>query len=364
MIEGTADSNSRSREVTGAVRPLVMRCGAFGDMVLLTALLRQLHARVGEPVDVISSGPWTVPLLSGQPGVGEIFILHSRKAPFWLSLRQRALAKWLRARGAGPTWFCDPGIVGRSLLQRGGIPDSYVCADADLPQIAGEHFVDRWIRFAQETPRAFENRLPAASTRVPSAAVLELSAASHPRLEKWLGQRGLAGRQLILVQAGNKRTMRRGARQRATNTKYWPEERWAVVIRALRDSRPNHAILMLGVQAEYALNADIAGLANVGDVHNVADDLPIEVLLPLLGQATCLVSVDTGPAHAAAALGCPTVALFGTSDPHLYRPGGLTTPAIALTGEIGGERTIMGIDPAAVIAAWNRLGTREVRTST
>ena len=345
------------------MRPLVMRCGAFGDMVLLTPLLRQLHERFGQPADVISSGPWTVPLLGGQPGVGEIFILRSRKTPYWMSLRQQALVRWLRTRGAGPTWFCDPGTVGRDLLQRGGIPDSFVCADSDLPQIQGEHFVDRWIRFAQETPRAFEGALPVARTRVPSAAVLELGAASRATLEKWLGQRGLAGRQLILIQAGNKRTMRRGARQRTTNTKYWPEERWAVVIRALRDSRPHHAILMLGVQAEYALNADIAALANVGDIHNVADDLPIEVLLPLLERATSMVSVDTGPAHAAAALGCPTVALFGASDPQLYRPGGVTTPAIALTGEIGGERTMMGVDPAAVIAAWNRLGTREVRTS-
>ncbi len=39
--------------------PLVMRCGAFGDMVLLTVLLEQLHARLRRPVDVIASGPWT-----------------------------------------------------------------------------------------------------------------------------------------------------------------------------------------------------------------------------------------------------------------------------------------------------------------
>src|SRR4029077_19703500 len=43
--------------------PLVMRCGAFGDMVLLTVLLEQLHARFGRRVDVIASGPWSEPLL-------------------------------------------------------------------------------------------------------------------------------------------------------------------------------------------------------------------------------------------------------------------------------------------------------------
>ncbi|HEV7716943.1 MAG TPA: glycosyltransferase family 9 protein, partial [Steroidobacteraceae bacterium] len=326
MSHGSAETLLPPRSDVAGVRPLVMRCGAFGDMVLLTALIRQLHLRFGRPVDLISSGPWTVPLLAGQPGVGEIFLIRSRKSPFWLSPLQQALVKWLRARGAGPTWFCDPGDVGRNLLRRGNIPDSYVLEDAALARVTGEHFVDRWIRFAQLTPPAFDGRIAPASNRVPSAAVLEISAASRTALEPWLARRGLSGQALILIQAGNKRTMRRGARRRVTNTKYWPEERWAAVIRAVRAERPDHAILLLGVPAEYALNTEIARLASVGNVHNVADDLPIQVLLPLLERATSLVSVDTGPAHAAAALGCPTVALFGASNPCLYRPGGVTTP--------------------------------------
>jgi len=335
-----------------------MRCGAFGDMVLLTALLRQLHLRFGEPADLVSSGSWTVPLLEGQPGVGKIFILKSRKTPFWLTPRQRALAKWLRTRDAGPTWFCDPGDVGRDLLRRGGIPDDHVCEDRMMPWVPGEHFVDRWIRLAQMTPVGLEGRVPTTSATVARAAALEISSSAGAVLEPWLARRGLSGRQVLLVQAGNKRTMRRGARQRATNTKYWPEERWAAVIRVIREERPGHAIVLMGVPQEHALNAEIIALANVPDVHNVADGLPIPLLLPLLARASGLVSVDTGPAHAAAALGCPTVALFGTSDPKLYRPGGVTTPAVVLTGEVDGQPSMAGISVAEVVAAWRRLGTR------
>ncbi len=342
------------RQPLALAKPLVMRCGAFGDMVLLTALLRQLHVRFGTPVDVVSSGPWTLPLLAGQPWVGDLFIIGSRKSPFWLSPRQRALARWLQARGAGPTWFCDPG-AGRDLLRRGGIPDSYVCDARAFAWQPGEHFVDRWIRFAQLTPPAFAGRLPAAPAIVPNAAVLQIGAAARAALAVWLEQRGLARKALILIQAGNKRTMRRGSRRRTGNTKYWPEERWAAVIRALRAARPDHAIVLLGTPAESALNADIARLSRVNDLHNVANDLPIATLLPLLERAASLVSVDTGPAHAAAALGCPTVALFGTSDPLLYRPGGAHTPAIVLTGEVDGERSILGIQPDTVIHAWREL---------
>jgi ADP-heptose:LPS heptosyltransferase len=335
-------------------RPLVMRCGAFGDMVLLTALLRQLQARLGMPADLIASGSWTVPLLQGQPGVGEIFILRSRKSPYWASRSQRRLVRWLRARGAGPTWFCDSG-AGRDLLRRGAIPDDYVCEDHALPRIPGEHFAERWLKFANMTPPAFEALLPPSGIRVASNAALRIDALSRSALVPWLARRGLAERALILLQAGNKRTMRGWLQRRATNTKYWPPERWAEVIRALRAARPDAAIVLLGVRREFAMNADIIRRAGVPDVHNVADELPIRILLPLLERAMSLVSVDTGPAHAAAALGCPTVALFGASDPLLYRPGGVTTPAIALVGEINARPNILGIEPPAVIAAWREL---------
>jgi heptosyltransferase-2/heptosyltransferase-3 len=338
-------------------RPLVMRCGAFGDMVLLTALLRQLHSRLGTPADVIASGSWSVPLLQGQPGVGEIFTLRSRKSPYWASRSQQLLVRWLRSRSPGPTWFCDSG-AGRELLRRGGVADDFVCEDQGLPRIPGEHFVDRWIRFAETTPPAFADMLPPNQTRIESRAVLSIDAAARGALELWLARRGLANRDLILLQTGNKRTMRAGLARRATNTKYWPPERWAEVIRALRDARPDAALVLMGVPREFALNAAIMRRARVAGLHNAADDLPIRILLPLLERATSLVSVDTGPAHAAAALNCPTVALFGASDPLLYRPGGVTTPAIALVGEIDGHPNILGIQPPQVIAAWHELTSR------
>jgi heptosyltransferase-2/heptosyltransferase-3 len=338
-------------------RPLVMRCGAFGDMVLLTALLRQLHARLGMPADIIASGSWSVPLLGGQPGVGEIFILRSRKSAYWASRSQQHLVRWLKARGAGPTWYCDSG-AGRELLRRGGIADDFVCEDQSLARIPGEHFVDRWIRLANSTPPAFVGKLPATQARIESRAVISIDAAARSELEHWLARRRLSNRELVLLQTGNKRTMRGWLHTRATNTKYWPPERWAEVVRALRAARPEAALVLMGVPREFALNAQIMRRARVPGLHNVADDLPVRVLLPLLERATSLVSVDTGPAHAAAALNCPTVALFGNSDPLLYRPGGVTTPAITLVGEIDGRRNILGIQPAAVIAAWRELTAR------
>jgi heptosyltransferase-2/heptosyltransferase-3 len=123
----------------------------------------------------------------------------------------------------------------------------------------------------------------------------------------------------------------------------------------VRDACPTHAILFSGTRAERRFNAEIIRRAAVADVHNVADELSVRTLLPLLKRAHSLISVDTGPAHAAAALGCPTVALFGTAPPDLYRPGGTATPAVALTGVVDGKQNILGITPETVMESWLEL---------
>jgi heptosyltransferase-2/heptosyltransferase-3 len=161
----------------------------------------------------------------------------------------------------------------------------------------------------------------------------------------------LGDKKIILIQASNKRTMHRLASRRRTNSKYWLEDNWEEVLRALHRLRPNHAFLMLGVQAEPTLNRDILRRATQPRAVNCAGEPPVETLLPLLECATGLVSVDTGPAHAAAALGCPTVVLFGCSDPKLYRSGGLHTPVVSLVGHIEGERSVRGISTAEAMDA-------------
>jgi ADP-heptose:LPS heptosyltransferase len=333
--------------------PLVMRCGAFGDMVLLTILLRHLHERFGKPVDIISSGPWTRPLLEGQPGVGRLFIIRSRRTPYWMSSDQQRLVRWLRQRGAGPTWFCDMWL-GIELLNRGGIPNDFIVDSRSFPLQTTESFADRYIGLGNESPPAFAGHLPAPRPGTSRAAQIVLSADARAAADEWLARRGLSGRPFIFVHPGSRHIVRRRRwlRPRAGADKYWPEERWGSVIQAVRDLQPDRAILISGSSAEKSFNKDIMNCARVTDVHNAAGELSITTLLALLERAQSMISVDTGPAHAAAALGCPTLALFGTSSPVLFRPGGATTPAATLTGVVDGVQNILGITVESVVTAW------------
>lgn len=332
-------------------RPLVIKFGAFGDMVQLTALIAQLHARFGSPIDIVGSGPWTQPLLEGQPGVGEIHVLRSRRTPFWLSGDQQRVARRLRARGTGPVWLCDSNLSPR-FLARAGIARDQVC-DADaLPVLPGERMVERWVRLGCATPPALRAQVEDGPPLAPAASSIAVAAERLAECDAWLEDKGLAGHPIVAIQAGNKRTMRSGPRQRRSNTKYWPEDRWGVVLRAIRSRCPTHRIVLLGVPMERALNDDIIRESRIADVYNAADELPLPRLLALLKRAESTISVDSGPAHAAAAVGCDVVVLFGTADPIVNGPTGTSARVATLTGTVDGVPDIAGITAATVIEAW------------
>ena len=347
-----------------------MRCGAFGDMVLLTALIRTLHAEFGLPVDILTSGPWSAPLLAGQPGVGEILTLRSRKTPYWLAPDQRLAVRRLRARGSGPTWFCDGGEAVRPLLARAGIGAEFIVDVKDHPLRPGEHATEQWLRLAQIMPAVMPAAMPARATGMLRASAaftagcqLEVGDRQRAELDAWLAARGIVA-PLIAVQMGNKRTMRRGLRRLAVNSKYWPMERWVEVLRHLRAACPAHAIVLLGTGPEYALNRDTAASAAIERLYNVADDLPVPRLVALLERAAGLVTVDSGPAHAGAAVGCPQVVLFGKALPSLYRPWGTRGGDVkVLTGRLDGDASMLGIAARDVQNAWDALELRPQRSA-
>jgi ADP-heptose:LPS heptosyltransferase len=340
-------------------RLLVVRFGAFGDMVLMTPMLQRLRQRFGATIDLLGAGQWTEALLRQDPGIGEIQRITGRRLPYALSYSQQSAVRWLRERGPTPTWFCQTDPASRHLLRRAGVPDQMICSIADLPDVADEHAARWWLRFADETPPCLAHLAPRYLPHPDSRAHLHVTGTMRMSLRAWLQKHGLLGHSLVLIQAGNKRTMRPLYRKRRTNTKYWPEERWASVIRAIHARDPSKRVVLLGTRGEHALNEEIRVRASVPGVHNVARDVPIDILLPLLEIADSMIGVDTGPAHAAAALGCPQVTLFGEASPTLYFPGGERTHTTVLTGKVDGRASMLGIQAHTVIDAWMNLQGRK-----
>ena len=101
------------------------------------------------------------------------------------------------------------------------------------------------------------------------------------------------------------------------SAKQWPPHSFAKL--ADRLGKAGLTALLLGGPEDAARAAEIAAASRSAPASLVGRDRP--ALLPhLLVRLSCLVSGDTGVAHLAAALGVPTITLFGPTDARLTAP--------------------------------------------
>ena len=343
--------NNPSATSTATLRPLIVRFAAFGDVVMLTTLIEALSRRYAAPVDLLSSGAWTPELLGNDPAVAEIQLVRSRKTPYWLCPSQWRAVSWLAARRQLPVYLCDPEPQALALLLRAGIPREHILRAWDNWPGAQTHWVDWWNALAWQTPTAFAQSARRGSDVPPR---LFVSDAARADCADWLHGLGLANAPLVLVQAGSKRTLKHGRAAHSDN-KYWAPEHWAQVIAAIRQELPGARVLLCGANNEHAPLQEIAARCDNAAVLNLAGQLPISRLLPLMQRAHSMISVDTGPAHAAAALGCPLVVLFGAMGSTRWRPRSTGSPVIALESDRGAAARVMDITPSQVTAAWRSL---------
>lgn len=100
--------------------------------------------------------------------------------------------------------------------------------------------------------------------------------------------------------------------------KSWPPERLDEVAEALR--RRGLRILWSIGPADGAMRAAIEGVARGGDT--VSQDASPAELAGVLSAARVYVGMDSGVSHLAAAVGCPSVILFGPTSRVVWRPPG------------------------------------------
>jgi len=100
--------------------------------------------------------------------------------------------------------------------------------------------------------------------------------------------------------------------------KRWPSERFVLLANHLMRQHKAR-ILLVGSAHDEALAADIAGMTSVR-CTNWAGRVTLGELGALGEVANLYVGNDTGPTHVAAAIGCPTLAIFGPGNPAISAP--------------------------------------------
>lgn len=324
-------------------------------MLLQEPLLHLLRRRYGVPCKIITRGLWTQSLYAGHPDVGEIRQLRWRHRPVAISPeRWRAIAAL--HRHTGPIYVSEDteGSLKRinDLLRLARVPRERCVFINDTFRGTAEHWVDQMLRFGRTTPAAFDAATyPWRDEDLQTAPRLYLNADDRADAEGWMRQRGFADAPLIMLQPGNWKT-RKWGRRHAADPKFWPVERWVELLRAMRAALPSANLLLCGSPAELPVLQTIQRQAHLSRVETATGDLPIRRLLGVLERAHSMVSVDSGPAHMAAAMGCPLITLYGHYSPQRWsRRSPCGKPAIDLGGAPQ-TRAVADISAKAVIDAW------------
>jgi ADP-heptose:LPS heptosyltransferase len=101
----------------------------------------------------------------------------------------------------------------------------------------------------------------------------------------------------------------------------WPAERFASFAAALSKYQPEMTVILTGSTSERPLLIDFKKQF-FGRSIDAADVGELEHTAALLRRCDLLVSADTGIMHLAAAMGTPTVGLFGPNTPACWAPVG------------------------------------------
>ena len=103
--------------------------------------------------------------------------------------------------------------------------------------------------------------------------------------------------------------------------KRWPIEHFAELVRRLAPNRPDTRFAILGDKGDQLLGEIIAEAAP-GQCLNLCGQTSLAEMVEWVRRCDLMVTNDTGPMHAAAAMGKPLIALFGPTEPRRTGPYG------------------------------------------
>jgi heptosyltransferase-2 len=272
----------------------------IGDFVRGHTVVRVLKQRwPSRPVDVLVTS-LCAPLVDYMPGIRSGVVWDLPRSRLAVA-KQWGLANDLRARNYGTALVLPRTWKSAIAPALAGIPER-----VGFVGEARFGLLNRWRWGEKALPRFIDKNaalaLPDGAPRPPEWPVPQLQVPSA-EAGRWRQQNGLGTDPAIALAPGSV-----GASKRWT---YYPEAARRLAERGLD-------VWVVGGPGEKALAAEIvaAGGARVRDLTG-AD---LRNGIRAMAAAKVAISNDSGLMHIAAALGTPTIGIFGPTSPHLWAP--------------------------------------------
>jgi len=323
------------------MRVLIVRLGAFGDMVHTLPLAADLVA-AGHTVGWLCEDRWAC-VLEGSAAVERIHRLP-------------------RAAVKGQTMDAGERLLALRRLMReikAAAYDTVIDAQglAKSALLVALTAVGRRVGHAR--PRARELSWLVSRRRSPTSAVhvidqqralgLRLCGERHPRgpwrfpLPEWTSERAWACHWLFKSGVHQPWLLNVGA---GWPTKVWPKRRQVEFAQALK-ARRKTLVLLWGNHQEHDMAEEIVGEAGHGIL---APPTSIPQLAGIIAQGSVLISGDTGPLHLGLALGTPAIGLFGPVPAERNGPRGRGYKTFQAPGAAWERTDVSLVDMGAISA--------------
>ena len=354
-------------DATPPRRVLLFRLERIGDLLMTLRAVDAIRARLPEAELRLVVGSWNAPLARCLPALDAVETLD---VP-WLS-RERPGSTLRAAIGQSAVWRrrgfdlavnFEPDIRSNALVAASGARRRVGYASG-----GGGGFLtdaldyDRTIHSAANAQRLVDRALPI-ERHPPEAEAPNRTPLVLPQAARETADRLLAGHAgdgpLVGINPGAGRLV-----------KEWPPERFATVAAALAEDDGATIVLLGGEGDRQQAEGVRQALPHDTRLIDLAGRAPLVELAAVLARLSVLITGDTGPAHLAAAVDTPVVAVFGPTDPNRYRPMTARTEVVHADlwcrpcGRLrrppercahGAPDCLTGVQTGAVLAAARRL---------
>lgn len=283
---------------------LLVRLRSIGDTVLATpsafALKRFLP---GVEVDILVED-WVAPLLDSHPHIDNVIVLERGG----LVARTRA-ARELRSAGYDVVYNLHGGTTATFLTRATGARHRVGFKTYQYAQLHNHQAPSPLLLWGQQKTHSVEQQLALLGwTGVPVTdrprTHLGVSPEAAQAIEERLAAAGLNDRKIALIHPAA-----------AFATKQWATENFARVVEFLAER--GYASIAIAAPHENAILENLSAEASVGIV---TFDLSLPEVTALASRSQLFVGNDSGIAHIAAAVGTPSVVIFGSSNIAHWRP--------------------------------------------
>lgn len=336
---------------TQVQRVLVVRLRSIGDTVLSTPSLFALRRFLPDArIDVLLED-WVAPLLEGSKLVDNVIPIGKG------SMARFRTARELRRNRYDVVVNLHGGTTSTFLTRFTGARHRVGYANYQYSSLYSDLLASSADFWKQETTHSAEQQLALLGfAGVPVSdrpgSVLYVAKAAAESVDNTLRSRGIAGERFALIHPST-----------AFETKQWPTENFAQI----SEYTAARGLKRVAI-ANRAESAVLNGLVEQSRVPVITfDSLTLPEITALASKAEIFVGNDSGIAHIAAAVGTPSVVIFGSSNRDHWRPWSDAIneivfepfdcqPCPGYRCEVFGEpRCIQSVSTESVIAAIDRV---------